>query len=179
MSDRLIELSLLSRRELDSIFEESAPPRLDEVVGWDFKGWNCSVLPKIGGFQKFRKGFYRTAETPDGEAEGFNDVVIQNGIDGEWLGLPSDDDPKRMGFYRVAPARGAERSGGREGALLLDYGAHPRNPRLDPSRLLRDVLVHVESEPDLFLGKAHLALGRWVFASYFLLERHRRHAFTP
>jgi len=174
VSRSLIDVSRLPRAELDEIFRQGTPPTIGELAGWEFKGWNCSLLPKLGGFQKFVKGFYRRAENPAGECEGFNIVMIQNGVDGEWLGLPADDEPKRHGFYRVLPFE----EGGEPPSLLLDYGVHPANPRLDVTRLLRDLLVKIEGDPDLLLGKAHLALGRWVFGGYFLLERRREHSYA-
>ena len=172
-----LELARLTRREHDVLFAAGAPPEVDELVGWDFSGWNCSLLPKLGGFQKFIKGFYRGPEQSPAECAGFNSPVIQNGIDGSWLGLPADDEPRRFGFYRVRPTAAGEAAGARAGALLLDYADHAANPRLDVSRLLRDVLVKVEGDPDCLLGKAHLEFGRWLFAGYFLLERRRRHDF--
>ena len=178
MSEKYETIARLSRREHDALFTSGSPPTIDELVGWEFSGWNCSLLPKLGGFQKFVKGFYRRPEHPPAECAGFNAPVIQNGIDGQWLALPADATPKRFGFYRVRPAGGAETSGAQPGALLLDYGDHPANPRLDVSRLLRDVLVKIEGDPDLLLGKAHLDFGRWLFAGYFLLERRRRHDFS-
>jgi hypothetical protein len=171
------ELARLPRREHAAIFAAGSPPKLDELTGWDFRGWNCSLVPKLGGFQKFVKGFYRSPEHPRDECAGFNTPVIQNGIDGEWLGLPADDAPRRFGFYRVRRADATETCGAPIGALLLNYGVHPANPKLEVSRLLRDVLVKVEGSPDLLLGKAHLDFGRWLFAGYFLLERRRRHDF--
>lgn len=172
------DLARLSRREHDALLASGSPPAIEDLVGWDFRGWNCTgIVPKLGGFQKFVKGFYVRPGAAAEECDGFNSPVIQNGVDGEWLGLPADDTAKRFGFYIVRPARGAETSGAPPGALLLDYGAHPANPRIDVTRLLRDVLVKIEGDPDLLLGKAHLALGRWLFAGYFLLERRRRHEF--
>ena len=58
MKSKYDELARLSRREHDAIFAGAAPPQLDELTGWDFSGWNCSLLPRLGGFQKFVKGFY-------------------------------------------------------------------------------------------------------------------------
>ena len=151
------DVCLLSRAEHDRLWASGTAPALDSLAGYEFEGWNASLAPKLGGFQKFVKGFL--------DGEGYNSPVVQNGLDGEWLGLPADDDARRFGFYRVTTTP--------RGEVLLDYGAHPANPRLDPSRLLRDVLVEVERDPDLLLGRAHLALGRWIFAGYFALRRRR------
>ena len=167
-------LARLDRHEHDRLFRRGAAPAIDDLVGWEFEGLNCSLVPRIAGFEKFVKGFYRAAPNRQGECDGFNAVVIQNGPDGEWLGLPTDDDPKRHGFYRVQPFE----TPGKPPTLLLDYGAHTANPRLDVSRLLRDFLVRIEGSADHLLGRAHLALGRWVFAGYFLLERRRRHDYV-
>ena len=174
MKRDLRSLARLDRHEHDRLFRQGATPTMEDLVGWEFEGLNCSLLPKLGGFEKFVKGFYRAAATPRDECEGFNAIMIQNGPDGEWLGLPTDDDPKRHGFYRVQRSDRV----GKQPTLLLDYGAHAANPRLDVSRLLRDFLVKIEGSADQLLGRAHLALGRWVFAGYFLLERRRRHDFT-
>lgn len=170
------ELARLSRHEHDEIFRQGTPPAVEELVGYDFCGWNCSLLTKLGGFQKFLKCFQRGPADHPGEAEGFNVAAIQNGLDGEWLGLPADDDPRRVGFYTVARL-GRPFAGAPADALLLDYGAHPSNRCLDPLRLLRDVVVKVEGNADLLFGRAHLALGAWVFVGYFLLRR--RHATAP
>ena len=167
-------LARASRSEHDLVFRQGTPPTIEDLVGWEFEGLNCSLVPRLAGFEKFVKGFYRRDGSAERECEGFNAVVIQNGADGEWLGLPSDASPKRHGFYRVA----ALERHGEPPALLLDYGAHPANPRLDPSRLLRDFLVRIENSEDRLLGRAHLALGRPIFAGYFLLERRRRHDFV-
>lgn len=163
--DAFEELCRLARKEHDRLFASGSAPALDDLVGWDFEGWNASLLPRLGGFQKFLKGFQRPDGAPAGEAEGFNCPVIQNGLDGEWLGLPSDGQPRRFGFYRVTRS---------EGTIALDYGAHAANPRLDPSRLLRDFLVAVGESSDLLLGRAHLALPGRPLAGYFILHRRRR-----
>ena len=171
MNRDLRTLARATRREHDRLFRQGAPPSIEDLVGWEFEGLNASLVPRIAGFEKFVKGFYRRGASPERECDGFNSVVIQNGADGEWLGLPTDAEPKRHGFYRVATLEPS----GHPPTLLLDYGAHPANPRLDVSRLLRDFLVKIEGSSDHLLGRAHLALGRWIFAGYFLLERRRRH----
>lgn len=175
MPHDLEDVAHLTRKELDEIFRAGTPPSVEEIAGWEFCGWNCSLVPKLGRFQKFVKGFYRRPGGLPGECEGFNILALQNGLDGEWLGRPADDEPRRFGFYSVRPAPPAKTGVPPGGALLLDYGDHDANPRLDPSRLLRDTVVKVEGSPDLLLGRAHLALGPWVFAGYFLLKRRRQH----
>lgn len=179
MTDRdFEEVCRLTRREQQALFERGEPPPIESLAGWDFRGWNSSLLPKLGGFQKFVKGFYRKLDARPGEGEGFNCPVLQNGLDGEWLALPADDEPKRFGFYTAAPLREPSARAPAE-SLLLDYGAHPANPLLDPSRRLRDLLVEIDGDPDLLLGKAHVSLGRWFFAGYFVLARRREHAYRP
>jgi hypothetical protein len=164
------ELARLSRREHDELFRSGSPLSIEEIAGYDFCGWNCSVVPRLGGFQKFLKGFRRRPGDPPGRGEGFNVPVIQNGIDGDWLGLPADDDPRRFGWYSVS-AVGDSIARAHPQALLLDYGAHPANRRFDPTRLLRDVVVKLDRDANLLLGRAHLDFGRWLFVGYFLLRR--------
>jgi len=163
--DAFEDVCLATRAEHDRWFAAGTPPRLEDLVGWDFEGWNASLLPRLGGFQKFLKGFVQRDGIADDLADGFNCPVIQNGLDGEWLGLPSDREPRRFGFYRVRRSAAA---------LELDYGAHPANPRLDPSRLLRDFVVALGDHDGVLLGKAHLALPGRPFAGYFVLHRRRR-----
>ena len=167
-------LARASREEHERRFRSGAAPSIEDLVGWEFEGLNASLVPRLAGFEKFVKGFHRGPTSPTSGCDGYNAVVIQNGPDGEWLGLPSDESPKRHGFYRVVPVAAATKPP----TLLLDYGAHPANPRLDVSRLLRDFLVKLDGSADHLLGRAHLALGRPIFAGYFLLERRRRHDFV-
>jgi hypothetical protein len=106
---------------------------------------------------------------------GYNCPVVQNALDGRWRTQPSDDAPKRFGFYEVAPVDPTARDNHYLHALLLDYG-RGGNAFWDPSRNLRDYLVQVDAgNPDLLLGKAYLAAGPARIAmSYFILERFRR-----
>jgi hypothetical protein len=61
-----------------------------------------------------------------------------------------------------------------ERGLLLDYGLG-KNPRLDPTRLLRDPLVALApGDAQVLLGCSLVVAGpaRLTTPSYFLLERH-------
>lgn len=161
-----LELVQAPARRLESLLAGSAAPALETLSGYEFRGWNtpwyCSAL----GIRKFIKGFCG--------AEGYNIPARQNGLHGDWLHKPSAETPKRFGFYALG------RGPLHPQALLLDYGANPRNPGLAPERLLRDYLVQPDpARPDVLLGKAYLALGGHVPVSYFVLERLRPTNWRP
>src|SRR5262249_49815035 len=163
------------------VFVRGATPDLDALVGWEFRGINhlpLNALPlaTIVGIKKFMKGFYRAEPTGDeaGRVMGYNIPVVCNVLDGRWHLKPSDQDPKRFGFFEVAAVDSTARDNAYLHALLFDYGKGG-NKAYDPSRGLRDYLVQVDANnPDLFLGKAYFALGPLRIAtSFFILERHR------
>lgn len=157
--------------ELERVMLRGAPPPLDDLAGWEFRGTNTPAWARVAGIQKFVKGFVRR---PDGSVRGYNVVVAQDGLDAPWRCLPDDAAPKRHGFYAVVPVDAAARDNAYLHATLLDYG-RGGNRRWDPTAGLRDYLVQVDpGDPDLLLGKAYYALGGLrVAASYFVLERWR------
>lgn len=132
-----------------------------ELVGQEFRGFNVAPLPRLLGFQKFRKGFFTETDA----VEGYNRWVIQDPPRQAWTPTP---DKERHGFYLVT------REGARQpGAVLLDYGASARNARANPERMIRDELVAVDRAAGVYLGAAYLAVARGarVFSNYFVLER--------
>jgi hypothetical protein len=147
-----------------------ARPRLEDLAGWEFRGFNTPLFTKVLGIRKFKKGFYRTAGTPPGTLEGYNVRTRQSEFDGPWADVVRKGEPLRHGFYAVVEPYGADRL--YPNSVLIDYSLG-KNPPYDPTRLLRDYLVQVDPDNrDLFLGKAFLALGpKRVFVSYFVLER--------
>ena len=55
-------------------------------------------------------------------------------------------------------------------AILLDYGASPRNPPGAVERRLRDYVVQPDpANPNLLLGKAYFAFGNCRLASNFFI----------
>jgi len=69
------------------------------------------------------------------------------------------------------PARGLPAHG-----LMLDY-RHAANPRLDPTRLVRDPLVALQAgDPTLLLGRSMVEFADrlWGTPSYFVLRRWRK-----
>ncbi|RMH40859.1 MAG: hypothetical protein D6689_12420 [Deltaproteobacteria bacterium] len=170
-SARVLELERMSPADLERLFVDGATPDPDALAGWEFRGLNTPSYFKLLGIKKFIKGFFRK----NGDLYGYNCPVVQNAIDGPWIAKPSDDQPKRFGFYRVDRVDPTARDNAYLHALLLDYGRGD-NPRLDPSRGLRDYLVQPDRDnPDLYLGKAYYAVGRLRVPtrSFFILERHR------
>lgn len=166
-------------RGLDLVFERGTMPNLEDLVGWEFRGINRMPLNAIPfgnwvGIKKFMKGFVRDSET--GRVMGYNVPVVCNVLDGRWHLKPSDESPKRWGFYEAYPVDPTAKDNNYLHAVLLDYGKGG-NPRFDITAGLRDYLVQVDpSNPDLFLGKAYYAVGpaRLGPLNYFILERHRR-----
>lgn len=173
-SARYLEVGRMTRRELERTLLRGRTPALDALVGWEFRGMNTPAWAYAAGIKKFVKGFYRPSGNP-GEVFGYNCPAVQDGLGQPWRTKPSDEAPKRFGFYRVAPVDPTSRDNAHLHAVLLDY-SRGGNPRHDPSRGLRDYLVQVDADnPDLYLGKAYFALGpARVPVSFFVLERFRR-----
>jgi hypothetical protein len=169
------------RRDLELAVIRGATPDVDALVGWEFRGINATPqgappIARLAGIQKFVKGMFRAGDgRRDGQVMGYNCPVVQNVLDGRWQTRPSDADPRRFGFYTVAPVDPTARDNHYLHALLLDYG-NGGNPAWDVSRGLRDYLVQVDADnPDFLIGKAYAAIGPARIAlGYFLLERWRR-----
>jgi hypothetical protein len=175
-STRALELEQTSMAGLERVFQRGSMPDLDALVGWEFRGINHMPLNALNlayaiGIKKFVKGFFRAE---DGRVMGYNIPVARNVLDGRWHLKPSDSEPKRFGFYEVAPVDATARDNEYLHAVLLDYGKGG-NAKLDPSAGLRDYVVQVDpNNPDLYLGKAYYAFGPARLAtSFFILERHR------
>jgi hypothetical protein len=169
---KALALVRMSNAELERAFVRGVTPDANGLVGWEFRGHNTPPWFRLLGIQKFVKGFFADG---DGGVWGYNSPVVQDGFSKPWRLKPSDDQPKRFGFYTVRPVDAAATDNRYLHALLLDYG-QGGNPRLDPSAGLRDYLVQVDADdPDLLLGKAYYAVGplRVPTFSFFVLDRHR------
>ena len=161
---------------LERVLLRGETPDLDALVGWEYRGLNAAFWAPYSPIQKFVKGFYRAQRGPDaGRVYGYNLPVVQNGPEGPWLAKPSEEAPKRFGFFLVTDVDPTSRDAAYLHALLLDYG-RGRNALFEPAKGLRDYLVRVHPGSDeLILGKATYAVGPLrVATNYFLLERRRR-----
>ncbi len=166
---RYEDLARFGNSALEDMLKNAGSPALDSVAGWQWRGYNTPWYCALIGIRKFIKGFFLNAQ---GELEGYNIPVRQNGLEGPWLHKPSPEEPKRFGFFNVTSTNPEKPRDLHPNALLLDYGSNRRNAPWQIERLLRDYLVQPDpGNPDLLLGKAYLALGQYVPVSFFILER--------
>lgn len=176
-SPRYQELTRLSGAELERLFSAGTAPALESLAGWEWRGWNVPWFAKLLGIKKFIKGFF----AGPGGVEGYNIPPRQNRLTEDWEALPCAEAPKRFGFYLVAAVDPKSVDNLYLNALLLDYGASPRNGWYRPERVLRDYLVQPDPKnPDLLIGKAYLALGGpRVPSNFFIIERLRKTEWKP
>jgi len=171
------ELARKSNSELETIFSSGKGPEPEALAGYEWRGYNVPWWASILGIRKFIKGFFER----QARVEGYNIPVRQNALQEPWIPKPNPDNPKRFGFFAVSKVDPASQENLYPQATLLNYGASRLNPRLDPTRLLRDYVVQPDPQnPDLLLGKAYLALGpSRVFTNFFLIQRLRRTSWFP
>jgi len=50
-------LTTLDKKELDRIMDEGRAPEIEDVLGYEFRGWNLQEATKLLGTRKFKKGF--------------------------------------------------------------------------------------------------------------------------
>jgi hypothetical protein len=176
-TDHFRELAQSSNAHLEKILRASKGPALESLVGFEWCGYNTTWRLKLLGLQKFIKGFFQTRKS----VEGYNIPVMQNGLDAPWLHLPTPDNPRRFAFYGVTKVDRGSNDNFYPDAVLLDYGASPRNSAYGAERSLRDYVVQPDpTKPDLLLGKAYLALGRLRLPSnFFILEQLRPTSWKP
>ncbi len=182
--DRFSWLEILrdmSNGQRETIMRTGVAPRLPDLAGWEFGGGNCPPIFRLIGIRKFVKGFYegpaRAPRGPEPFLQGYNVDVRNNGDDEPHVMKPSEEKPKRYGFYRVHQVVEGARDDKYPNALLLDYGLGG-NGLFGPP--LRDYLVQVyPDDPDLLLGKAYLnLLGLRIPSNFFVLKRLHRHEFA-
>lgn len=162
----LVEVVTWSSDEVEAALLTSPAPELEELVGWEFYGYNLPDFTSLLGIRKFQKGFL----PPEGEEllRGYNVRVQPSGPLDPWDVVRTQSGaPHRHGFYDVRQPSAPDDHYPQ--ALLIDYDCG-RNPSWDPSARLRDYLVALG--PDTLLGKAYLAFGkRRVPVSTFVLQR--------
>ncbi|HSL68846.1 MAG TPA: GMC family oxidoreductase N-terminal domain-containing protein, partial [Longimicrobiales bacterium] len=161
-------LARSKKDSLDKLMKTGRPPALEDVLGYEFAGWNLNASTKILGTRKFKKGFFGGPGLD--HIFGYNVPVKQNGITEPWIAEPSDEDPKRYYFFKVYPARQSARY---PNSLIVDYQASKEYFALNPVGYTVDYLVYVNpDDDDLILGKSYLEVGFLKpYLGYFVLKR--------
>ncbi len=162
----------LSRRELVDRLVHGHPIDPRALDDSEYRGVSLGLPAAIERitWKVFKKAFHR--DPADGVLRGWNVRLEQRGVGGPCVPLVRRGKPLTFGHFRVRPTD-ARTPHGLAGRLLLDYGLG-RNPRLDPTALVRDVIVALEpGRADRLLGWMYLELGgvRARTPSFFLLER--------
>jgi hypothetical protein len=168
-------LCLSENETLEEVMRLGVQPEIRNLVGWEFRGYNTLDLTSLAGIRKFKKGFYQEDPSTDPEqgCAGYNVQVIQTPLGDDWFEKIRDGQSIKHGWYNCYPVRLTEVDCKYPNGVLINYDCQ-KNPRLDPSRKLRDYLVQVYADnKDLYLGKAYGALAGPIrlFFSYFVLER--------
>jgi len=170
-------------RTRHAIMQQGMAPAFTDLVGWEFAGINTPRIADLLRIRKFAKGFYEgpprvpPEDGPQPFVHGYNIDVVQDGIDRPHRVKPSEEAPRRFGFYRVHKVVPGARDSVYPNALLLDYGLG-RNG-IGVTRFLRDYMVQVyPDDPDLMLGRAYVALlGLRIHGGFFVLRRKNSHSF--
>lgn len=159
---------------LEEIMQSCPAPSTELLAGWEFRGFNVAAVTELLRIRKFKKAFYADAANPT-QLYGYNVRVEQNGRERPWVPVWRQGQPIRHGLYDVYTPQPDSKDAAYPQSLLLDYGCG-RNAMFDPSQVLRDYLVQPDpAEPDVFVGKAYVALGSVrVPAGFFILERYNR-----
>lgn len=154
-----------------------------DLVGWQYQGISLGLPRWIERltWSVFVKAF----AADDAGVYGWNVRIVQG--DDRLLEADADlrprtrgDKPWEFGYFRVTSLSSWQQTRTRlrqpcGPGLMLDY-VHPRNPTLDPTRLVRDPLVALRpGDPTLLLGVSLLEFGgrHWHTGSWFVLQRWR------
>ena len=162
------KLAMSTAATLEEVLCAGTAPAVEDLAGSEFRGWNTPFFASWVGILRFKKGFFLDPKA-GGALRGYNkNIMSGGGINDPWDESGPGGKAKPFGFYDVVSSSTEPYSN----SVVLNYNC-PRNFSLDPTKLLRDYLVQVDPEnPDLFLGKAYLALPpKWPCVSYFILER--------
>ena len=134
MSHTFDSLTNAKNRELKALMKTGAEPALEELLGFEFQGWNNNATTRFTGTRKFKKGFFGM---PGRDlAWGYNVAVEQNSKSEPWIPKKKDGEIVRHYFfgicrrYRKAARRGAGAAGIPQGDLRrAPARAHRYRPR--------------------------------------------------
>jgi len=157
---------------LDRVMRNGHPIDEDVLANREYDGVSLNlpaVVVKIT-WVKFAKVFHREE---DGSLRGWNCKVDQTPLTEPWVLTLEKGAPITYGYYRVTACADYRMPRPYDAGLMLDYGLGG-NPRLDPSRRVRDPIVAVnEGSSELLLGWSYVDAGVTTVGtpSFFALRR--------
>lgn len=167
--------SLLALRtgDLAALLRAGHPIDPASLEGGAYRGVSLGLPAWIErlSWKTFQKTFYRDPST--GALRGWNVRVEQRGLHAPTVPLLRRGVPWTFGHYEVRPAGGYRPPRGFDRGLIIDYG-RGANPRLDPTRRMRDPLVALrEGSVEWLLGMSYVDLFGLALStpSYFVLRR--------
>jgi choline dehydrogenase-like flavoprotein len=174
------QLTEFSNERLEDLVRIGSTPRIDDVVGYEYRGFNLQPATKIIGTRKFKKGFY-AAYPGANHAWGYNMPIVQNLKDEPWVAVPNEENPRRYFFFKILPAGAPGYDRRYAHTLIVDYSKWDGYFLLNPARYTVDYLVYPDPENrDLMVGRSDFVMGPIrFFMGYFILERHNQSNFVP
>jgi hypothetical protein len=173
------ELIEFNNDQLGQLMVAGGTPAIDELIGYEYRGYNIQAATKFLGTRKFKKGFFGNAG--EGHAWGYNMPVTQNGKAEPWLAVPNEENPQRYFFFGVLPAGAPGYDKRYAHSLIIDYSLWGDYFFLNPARYTVDYMIYPNPDNrDLMVGKSDFVNGPVrFFLGYFIIERHNKSNYTP
>jgi len=174
------ELTEFSNKRLGELMRAGSTPKIEEMVDYEFRGYNMPRVTKLTGTRKYKKGFYAQPGAKD-YAWGYNMPVVQNRKTEPWLTTPNEENPRRYYFFKLLPAGTPGYDKRFAHALIIDYSKWDEYFFLHPARFTLDYLVYPDPENhDLVVGRSDFSNGPIrFFLGYLILERHNKNNYQP
>ncbi len=161
MSRELLTLLPLAPAALQAAMDRGARVPADALAGAWYRGTSLGLWSWVErlSWKTFAKVFHRDG----GALRGWNVRLHQDGLGAPPRPRTRAGRPIVFGHYAVVED---------PDGVVLDYG-RGANPRLDPTRMVRDPLVALDPDGAVLLGRTWLVVGarRLPTPSFFLLER--------
>ncbi len=153
-----------SRTELMRVFSRAQPVRPDAIADYRYRGISLGLPGWVERltWKKFAKSFARHA---DGSIRGWNERIVQDGLDAPWRTQLRGGEPWHFGWFGVVPCAGSD-------DCEIDYSVGTHG--LSPLRRLRDPLRSLDEDSHTLLGYSLVDIGlgkRLSTPSWFALYR--------
>ncbi len=155
------KLCCASDDELEAIMQNGHMPNPDRLVGWEYDGWSTLPITKHLNMQKFRKGFIKVDNAPEGrQIKGYNSRMQTNGLNDLWLYQLKKEGSQIFRFFDVYPASEDPKANLYSNALLFNYNVGKNKLMEEP---VKDYIVEATpNNSDVLIGKLYVLLDDLV-----------------